>query len=292
MGASLSCAIFERFSSWLQFATETHLKNQHIVHILDDFLFLSSAEADSCQSDLDSFLRFCDHIGVPIKQEKTASARIVITFMGLELDSVAMEARLPADKLSKVRGKLLHLSRSRKVTLKELQSLLGLLNFCYQVVPPGRCFLRRLIDLTKNVTKPNHRITLNKESRCDLQAWSIFIEQFNGRSLMLAQPWLTTPTLLLYTDASGTIGFGAIFRTHWTYGTWPERISAFHITFKELFPIVLSVEVWGPLLRNKCIVLHTDSMAVVHVLNSQTSKIQTSWSWLGVLLLLACVKIY
>ena len=129
MGASLSCAIFERFSSWLQFATETHLKNQHIVHILDDFLFLSSAEADSCQSDLDSFLRFCDHIGVPIKQEKTASARIVITFMGLELDSVAMEARLPADKLSKVRGKLLHLSRSRKVTLNELRSLLGLLIF-------------------------------------------------------------------------------------------------------------------------------------------------------------------
>ena len=74
-------------------------------------------------------LSFCDHIGVPIKQEKTASARIVITFMGLELDSVAMAARLPADKLSKVRGKLLHLSRSRKVTLNELRSLLGLLIF-------------------------------------------------------------------------------------------------------------------------------------------------------------------
>ena len=35
---------------------------------------------------------------------------------------------------------------------------------------------------------------------------------------------------------------------------------------------MLSVEVWGPLLRNKCIVLHTDNMAVVHVLNNQTSK--------------------
>ena len=35
---------------------------------------------------------------------------------------------------------------------------------------------------------------------------------------------------------------------------------------------MLSVEAWGPLLRNKCIVLHTDNMAVVHVLNSQTSK--------------------
>ena len=272
MGVSSSCAIFERFSSGLQFAAETHLNIQHIVHILDDFLFLSSDEAASCQSDIDSFLRFCDYIGVPIKKEKTESARTVITFMGLELDSVAMEARLPADKLSKVRGKLLHLSRSRNVTLKELQSLLGLLNFCCQVVLPGRCFLRRLIDLTKNVTKPNHRITLNKESRRDLQAWSIFIDQFNGRSLLLARQWFTTHALHLYTDASGSIGFGAIFRTHWTYGTWPESISAFHITFKELFPIVLSVEVWGPLLRNKCIVLHTDNMAVVHVLNNQTSK--------------------
>lgn len=272
MGASSSCAIFERFSSALQFAAETHLGIQHIVHILDDFLFLSSAESASCQNDLDRFLQFCQHIGVPIKLDKTESARTVITFMGLELDSVRMEARLPVDKLTKVRDQLSNMSRTRKVTLKELQSLLGLLNFCCQVVPPGRCFLRRLTDLTCKVTKPHHKITLNKESRRDLQAWSLFVDHFNGRNLLLKKQWLTTSSLHLYTDAAGGSGFGAVFGSHWFYGQWPVQLSPFHITFKEFFPIVLAVELWGPLLQDKCIIFHSDNMAVVHILNSQTSK--------------------
>ena len=44
------------------------------------------------------------------------------------------------------------------------------------------------------------------------------------------------------------------------------------ITFKELFPIVLAFKIWGPNFSNKCIVLHSDNYAVVHILNKQTSK--------------------
>ena len=45
-----------------------------------------------------------------------------------------------------------------------------------------------------------------------------------------------------------------------------------HITFQELLPIVLAFELWGEDLANKCISLHTDNMAVVYILNKQTSK--------------------
>ena len=95
----------------------------------------------------------CTELGVPIKHAKTEPATTCITFMGLELDSIAMEAHLPHEKLFKLRNLLDSYSRARKITLKNLQCLLGLLNFCLQVVPPGRCFLRRLYDLTKSVTK-------------------------------------------------------------------------------------------------------------------------------------------
>lgn len=43
----------------------------------------------------------------------------------------------------------------KKVTLKELQSLYGLLNFACQA---GRAFLRRLFDLTRGLQKPHHRV--------------------------------------------------------------------------------------------------------------------------------------
>ena len=64
-----------------------------------------------------------------------------------------MEARLPDDKLEKARSLLLAFQSKQKVTLKELQSLIGVLNFACSVVVPGRAFLRRLIDLTMGVHK-------------------------------------------------------------------------------------------------------------------------------------------
>ena len=44
------------------------------------------------------------------------------------------------------------------------------------------------------------------------------------------------------------------------------------IAFLELFPIVLSLHIWGPLMANKCVVFYTDNAAIVDVINHQTSK--------------------
>ena len=183
-----------------------------------------------------------------------------------------MEARLPRDKLEKIRTLLAQHTRKRKIKLKDLQSLLGLLNFCCKVVVPGRCFLRRLYDLTKSVSNPSHRITLTKESRKDLKAWQIFVDNFNGKLLLQEHRWVTSDSLHFYTDASGTFGYGAVFKTHWFYGPWQDHQLSNGITWKELFPIVLAIDTWGPLLQNKCITLHSDNYAVVYILNKQTTK--------------------
>lgn len=66
--------------------------------------------------------------------------------------------------------------KKKKIKLRDLQSLIGLLNFACYVVVPGRAFLRRLINLTKGVIKPYHKIRLNKQDRLDLKAWADFID--------------------------------------------------------------------------------------------------------------------
>ena len=271
-GASSSCAIFEAFSSALEWVAKHKLGIQYIIHILDDFLIFNPPASGQCNIFLNKFIAMCTELGVPIKHAKTEPATTCITFMGLELDSIAMEARLPHEKLFKLHNLLDSYSRARKIKLKDLQSLLGLLNFCCQVVSPGRCFLRRLYDLTKSVTKPNHRVTLNKESRKDIEAWKLFIEHFNGKQILQEQKWTTFQALEFFTDAAGSLGYGAVFKTHWFNGCWPDSMSKFNITWKELFPIVLALEIWGPSLKNSCIKLHSDNYAVVYILNKQTSK--------------------
>ena len=84
--------------------------------------------------------------------------------------------------------------------------MIGLLNFACAVVKPGRAFLRRIIDLTLGLKRPTHRRWLTKEARTDLKAWSLFIENFNGKSFFLSDIWENSEQLHVYTDASD-LGF-------------------------------------------------------------------------------------
>ena len=142
----------------------------------------------------------------------------VITFLGLELDSVAMEVRLPVDKLNRRTALIETCLKKDKIQLKPLQSVIGTLYSACGAVVAGRPFLRRLISLTIGVTRPCHYIRITHEVREDLKTWLIFLQAFNGKSLMLPQHWLQSPSIDLYTDASGTLAYDAVLGPQWLFG--------------------------------------------------------------------------
>ena len=271
MGLKSSCAIFEKFSSSLEWLAMQHLHVSAVLHILDDFLFIAPSKV-KCSEDLHKFLDMCNFLGVPIAQDKTVGPHTTLQFAGIELDSVRQEARLPLDKLTRCRTLLHHFHKKRSVTLRELQSLIGLLNFCCSVVIPGRAFLRRLIDLTSGLTRPYHHIRLNRESKHDIRMWLTFLDNFNGRAFFLSDRWENSSTLDLYTDAAASKGYGAVFGRHWFGGAFPDAWHSFNITFLELYPIVLAVHIWGSSMTNRCVLFFTDNAALVDIINKQTSK--------------------
>ena len=69
--------------------------------------------------------------------DKTVGPSTSLSFAGIELDTIKMEARLPLDKLEKATNLISEFLQHKKVTLKEVQSLCGLLNFACAVVSPG-----------------------------------------------------------------------------------------------------------------------------------------------------------
>ena len=86
--------------------------------------------------------------------------------------------------------------------------------------------------------------------------------------------WHTSDLLNLYTDASGSLGFGALFQNHWCYGSWPPSWTMYNIAVLEFFPIVLSLFLWGSAMSNRCILFFTNNEALVHVINKQSCKDQ------------------
>ena len=210
MGCSVSCKLFEGFSCAIQWILQKSFHVSTMSHILDDFIFLSQSESE-CRSYLHKFQTVADFVGIPVKHSKTVQPATCVTVHGIEVDTNMMQARLPQDKLDNEVAFLRSFSRRKKVTLRQLQSLIGVLSFACKVIVPGRPFLRRLINLTMGVNKPNVHIRLNNEARLDLAAWLIFLESFNGISILRNVQWLSSEKLELFTDASN-LGFAGVLQ--------------------------------------------------------------------------------
>jgi hypothetical protein len=75
--------------------------------------------------------------------------------------------------------------------------------------------------------------------------------------MILDQHWSSNSDLELFTDSAGgaQLGFGIHFGGKWAQSAWPtawcESDVLSDITFLELFPVVIAVNIWGDLLRNK-----------------------------------------
>jgi hypothetical protein len=120
MGLSYSCNLFEKFSTSIHWLVDHKLESAGCVPVLDDFLFVGPPNSDLCHKTLFQFLDMAQYIGIPIKDEKTVFPTTKILFLGLELDSIEMEIRLPDDKLCKLRDKLKYFQNKKKSTLQEL----------------------------------------------------------------------------------------------------------------------------------------------------------------------------
>lgn len=269
MGLAESCRIFEEFSTSLEWAAKSKLGITEVIHVLDDYLFLEKS-VNRCSESLQSFISMCNSIGVPIAADKTDGPHQEIVFLGITVSTLFMEARLPFDKLNRCMVLLSEFKKRKKVTLRELLSVIGILQFATSVIVPGRAFLRRLIDLTKGVRCLNFKIRLTRAARADLETWENFLQSFNGRSFFLEDELLSNHEIQLFTDASTTLGFGAVFGPFWFFGPW--CIEGIPITPLEFYPIVAALYVWGKELKNRSISMFTDNLALVHIINKQTSK--------------------
>ena len=113
-------------------------------------------------------------LAFPWPWKKTCGRSTILTFAGIKLDTVQSESRLPEDKLLKCEHLIAAFLKRKKATLKELQSLIGVLNFACSVVVTGCSFLRRLIDLTIGLRSPHHFVHVYREVKADLLIWQHF----------------------------------------------------------------------------------------------------------------------
>ena len=174
MGASISCSTYEELTRSLQFIMQT-LAFKYISHILDDVITVSAKNSPDCLQSLERFIELCEELNIPLNHDNTVKPTTIAILHGIEVCTESMTARLPDDKLEKAKCLIHNLCFKKKTTLRELQEVLGFLNFACRVIKPGRAFLRRLYDLTHGISSPFHHIKISQGARKDLRAWSEFL---------------------------------------------------------------------------------------------------------------------
>ena len=69
----------------------------HTHHYLDHFFLASTPGSEECTDHLHTLTSLCNHLGVPLAEEKREGPTTCLEYLGILLDSTALEARLPPD---------------------------------------------------------------------------------------------------------------------------------------------------------------------------------------------------
>ena len=64
-------------------------------HYINDFVAVGWKGTDQCERAMAVFKETCQRLGMPLDENKEENPSEVLTFLGMEIDSVKMEVRLP-----------------------------------------------------------------------------------------------------------------------------------------------------------------------------------------------------
>jgi hypothetical protein len=281
-GLRTSPYIFDLFATGLHWILENEFGWSSILHYLEDFLAIipPTQNADLYAHD---FARLCEDLGFRIKEKKSTMGTTA-NFLGLEIDTQAMEARLPSEKHAKALLLVRIYLKRKFITLLELQSVIGFLSFAAKVVPLGRPFLRRLYNALSCYRggSPAQPRRITAAMRADLRWWLAFLPQWDG--ITLIRP--SRRTFWVWTDAAGTKGLGGYYLedhasplqdlspTQAFSARVPRHHRRKHINTKELLAVRKAIDLWaapGPLSGCR-LILHIDNTAVVGGLTKRSIK--------------------
>ena len=118
-----------------------------------------------CSNNLAALKQVCSDTGTPVAEDKCEGPFSVITFLGIELDSSALEIWLSNDKLQHLKSPLADWRGRKAAKKRDLLSLIGSLQHAAKAVRQGRSFVRRLINLSTVANRLDSFVRLNVFAR-------------------------------------------------------------------------------------------------------------------------------
>ena len=105
-------------------------------------------------------MHLCEEWGIPFHPEKFEGSSTCILVLGVELDSLALQALRPPEKFDRIAA-LLETCSAKKHYISK--SFIGNLQHACKVITKGRTFLGCMINLLSALRRDDHPIRIGKQ---------------------------------------------------------------------------------------------------------------------------------
>jgi hypothetical protein len=270
MGLSSAAFICQRVTNAIAFIM--YRIGLTVVNYLDDFAGVEKRErAWFAYNCLESVL---EKSGLEESKSKACLPSEKMIFLGVLFNSLTMTMEVTEERLIEIRNLVEFWLKKDRSALKEVQSLIGKLNFVAACVRPGRVFISRLINWLSDIYKDEEAVSVlvPEEVRKDLLWWHKFLDLYNGVSILHYDDW-SCPDGIFSTDAclTGSGGYfnGKYFHVHFSSFFKEKNYS---ICVLELLGIIIGLRLWNSELKGKSIVVNCDNEAVCLVINTGRAR--------------------
>ncbi len=237
-----------------------------IINYLDDFG--GAQPAENANAAFDTLGSVLYELGLQEAPEKAQAPSPNMEFLGVLFDVKKMEMRITPERLNELSALLDRWASANTATRKELESLIGKLQFVAKCVKPGRLYISRLLAVLRALPKCKRPFRITREAKKDIKWWRMFLRKYNGVSIIGDATW-SNPDAVFATDAclSGCGGFSDGEYFHEEFPDFVANQNA-HINTLELLTVVVACKLWGKLWQGKRILIRCDNEATVTVINS------------------------
>ena len=266
MGLTSSAYICQRITTAVSFIVKSH--GVDVINYLDDFAGAEVPElSDAAYDQLKIVLQNC---GLEESDEKACPPCTRMSFLGVWFDTEKMTLEVTPTRLSEILTLVNSWLSKQFANRKEVQSLIGKLNFVASCIKPGRIFISRILNLLREFDSDEQVLDLTDEFKKDIYWWSEFLLIFNGISILNLEEW-TEPDQFFSCDACLS-GCGGINSSQYFHCTFPNFITQqnLHINSLELLTVIVSLKVWAR--KGKKICIFCDNAVSVEVINHGRSR--------------------
>ena len=263
MGLRSAALICQRLTSAVNYIFS--LEGGSSENYLDDFGAAESWDlANEMFQKLREILKLC---GLEEAFDKACTPASRMLFLGILFDTIAMTLSISKDRLLEILNLLHKWSDKCYASKKEVQQLIGKLQFVAKCVRPGRLFLSRMLEFLRSM-EDGQEVELTSEFRKDISWWSKFLPLYDGVSMMATEEW-SSPDSVVSCDAC-LVGSGGWSNGEYFHVCFPQfiQLQNLHINCLELLTICVCAKLWGKGWKGQRIVVLCDNMVSVEVLNS------------------------